>query len=380
MKKLLAVLFIFAQAAAAQDVPNCKCVYVASPTPTKTRTPTRTPTPTRTAVPTATLTPAPTLTPTPVPTVAPTATPSGAFAAAKLEWEQEMVTYGQQFCDVLVAGAGALDPLLAATYYDAEWVFWNIREYTGDAKWEACAQAAEKVYRDRYLLPNSGKIPGYWVFPHGLYLDWIKNLDFASRSALDTIAGNCAYCVSTVTAEAELKGSTLSRENAYILALYLKQEEAGQPLNPRAATLVNNALGHIDQWFVSKTAPWVRPFMVALTAQALIEYRQLHRDDRILPALILAAETMRAELWLPQYESFKYTDRVTDTGGMEPAVDLNNLIAPMYWYLGLVTGEAKYRIWGDEIFVGGRTAWISANQKQFNQNYRWIFDGLRWRL
>lgn len=374
----------------AQDVSNCKCVYINSPTPTKTRTPTRTPVASKTPTPvtTATKTPVP---PTPVPTATPT--PAGAFAAVKAQWESRMLTYGQQHCEyikTLPAGlyynpnGGPFDPYLGAVYYDGSWVFWQIFDYTGSSYWYDCAQAAEVVYRDRYARHVNGGVAGWQNFGHGLFLDWLKSPggDLVSKDTIQLLATNCAFCVSNQYNDSPstgLPGVLQSRENAYVLMAYLNQERTGTPLNPRAMQLVNNALGHVDSWFVSRTAPYVRGFMVGLTAQALIEYRELHRDDRILGALIIAGEELRASSWLPAEKCFAYTDRQTDSGGREAACDLNLLIAPLYAYLYHTTGAQKYRDWHDEAFAGAVAgAWLG-NGKQFMQSYRWSFTGLRWR-
>ena len=76
-------------------------------------------------------------------------------------WQSHMVTVGQQYCSSAIANKNAaLDPALGATYYDAARVFYQIADYTGNSSWNTCAQAAAYVYRDRYVMPNSGKVPG----------------------------------------------------------------------------------------------------------------------------------------------------------------------------------------------------------------------------
>ena len=62
-----------------------------------------------------------------------------------------------------------------------------------------------------------------------------------------------------------------------------------------------------------------------------------------------------------------------------PAPDLNLLIAPMYAWLYRQTGETKYRDQGDALFAGGvKKAYLDGG-KQFDQNYWWSFDYVRWR-
>jgi hypothetical protein len=94
-------------------------------------------------------------------------------------------------------------------------------------------------------------------------------------------------------------------------------------------------------------------------------------------------------MWLPGSRSFKYTNVNTanfpsshpayNTGGTEPAPDLNLLIAPVFGWLYHQTGETKYLTRGDEIFAGGVAQAYLSNGKQFNQNYRRSFEYLRLR-
>ena len=64
------------------------------------------------------------------------------------------------------------------------------------------------------------------------------------------------------------------------------------------------------------------------------------------------------------------------------APDLNLLVAPMYAWLYAQTGNVTYRDMADALFVGGvNGAWIAPDgpNKQYNQNYRWSFDYVKWR-
>jgi len=142
--------------------------------------------------------------------------------------------------------------------------------------------------------------------------------------------------------------------------------------------MVDQALGHIDQWFVEQSAEDWAPFMFGLTAEALIDYyHYVDQDERIVDALCLGADAIWEQAWIPEDEAFFYRADNPDAGG---APDLNLLIAPVYAWLYRQTGEEIYRDRGDQVFAGGvRGAWLDG-YKQFNQNYRWSFDYLRWRM
>jgi len=345
------------------------------PTPEPAPEPEPTPEPAPAPEPEPTPEPAPAPEPTPEPVPAPEPTPE---LAELTLWESQMVQYGQSNCSLLQNNNQSFDTRLLATYYDAQLVFYQIADYTGDSSWLDCAQAAQSIYRDQYALPANGLVPGYWNFTHGLLESYLRTGDNTSYEALRLISQNAAFAVDS-TPLSSTEHVDYSREVAYTITSYLNAELAGMERRARVYDLKAQALNHLEQWFISETAPYIRPFMVALTAQALILYDEVIGDPDILPMLELAMDRVWENMWLPNQESFMYTDRYHSTGGQEPAPDLNLLIAPVYGWLYSKTGDARHRERGDLAFAGGvRNAYL-VNGKQFNQNYRWSFSYLKWR-
>ncbi len=291
-----------------------------------------------------------------------------------------MIQYGRKHCATLSNSGASYDTKLAATYYDAQWVYYQIGDYTGDPSWYDCANAAESIYRDQYLVPSGGVIPGYWHFSHGLAEDYLRTGDEASRSALVLASKKAAYARNSTPSESTVD-VLRSREVAYTIMSYLNAELVGESRRNRLTVLIVHALGHIDQWFISKTAPYVKPFMVGLTSHALISYAEQVGDQDVVPALEAAMDWLWNNVWIPEEESFLYIDRfVIDQDPPNAAPDLNLLIAPAYAWLYHKTGKQRFLTRGDAIFSGGvRRAFISNQAKQFNQNYRWSFEYLRWR-
>lgn len=332
------------------------------PTPTPTRTQTSTPTPLNT--------------PTPIATPTPAGSPSIPLLT---EWEANMKKYGYIHCEELSPSSPLTESeRLTAVQYDAEWVFYQIAQYTHDTSWLTCAQRAEVVYRDHYVIPNNGVIPAHMNFTSGLLADYLSTGDPVSKSAVMTIATNAAYCPDYTPLSWTIDAS-MSREVAYAIRAQRDAEVLGVAHRARTDALVDQALGHMDQWFVTRTAEYVRPFLFARTAEVLIAHYELTHDPRILPAVERGARWIWNECWLPEYAAFKYTDRVVASGGTEPAPDLNLLIAPIYAWLWNQTGDPIYRDMADQIFAGGvRGAWL-VGAKQFNQNYTSSFDYVRWR-
>jgi len=310
-------------------------------------------------------------------------------------WKSQMLTFGQKACQTTAAATTA-DEKLGATYYDATRVYEQIADFTGQAAWEDCAEKAKAIYRG-YVFRNQGKVPGYWNFTTGFRMDWDRNSDALSKEAGILLSQNAAYC-SDATPLASSASAGYSREVAYCIMSYLNAEALGQPRRPRLAALANQALNHIDQWFVSKTfrAPgtfplvplaagqyYIQPFMVGLTTQALIRYWEATHDPRVQPVVKVALDWLWTRAWVSGDHAFWYENYVSDPSKPFPskpgAPDLNLLIAPAFAWMYHQTGDETYRDRGDQVFAGGvRGAWLYG-AKQFNQNYMWSFDYVKWR-
>lgn len=289
------------------------------------------------------------------------------------DWEAGMLTYGRMYCDYLAQPLG-FDELGAATYYDGERTFHQIAGYTGDPSWTECAQRAESLYRDLYVLPAGGSVPGYWNFSRGLALDYMRTGDSLSQQAAVLLSENAMFAREGTPLEASVSAD-VSREVAYAILSYLDAETVGAAPRDRLPALVDQALGHLDQWFISRTAPVVTPFMAGLTAEALITYHERTPDSRIPPAIAQATDWLWANAWMPVAEAFWENSD-------EPAVaapDLNLLIAPAYAWLYHQTGDPAYRERGDQIFEGAVKYGFIGSGKHFNQHYRWSVEYITWR-
>jgi hypothetical protein len=289
------------------------------------------------------------------------------------QWQQRMTTFGQQHANSLsgLSGNAALD----ATYYDAARVFYQIADYTRDPSWLTPAHEAATIYRDQFVMPSNGVVPGYWNFTGGLLLDYQHTGDVRSSDAITLLANNADFARDG-TPLPWTASTVQSREVAYSIMSYLNAETVGQPHRARLDALVTQAIGHLDQWFVSKTAPYLQPFMAGLTMEALIQYNTaVSGDARILPAIQSAVDSMWTHNWLPQSQSFQYVDRdLSGVGSPTPAPDLNMLIAPAYAWIYHQTGNPMYQQEADAILKGGVDGAYLQGMKQFNQNYLFAFD------
>jgi hypothetical protein len=317
-----------------------------------------------------------TVTPAPLPVVK---LPSTSFnqVAGLPQYEQQMTQYGQsQLCDEAQITAGGMWEG-NAWYYDGTRVAYQIAEYTNNDNFKTCATYPRNVYRP-YVVNNGGGIPGWRNFAKGFRLDYEHTGDEVSKQAALALV-NASYGPNGITTVG-LISEGLSREVAYAINTMLETEKLGQPRHARLAEYVDIALGHIDQWFVLGEYSRMAPFMFALTSEALIHYYEATADPRILPALKKGADWIWNHAWVASDRSFCYEYIPSAENNCSVgAPDLNLLVVPVYGWIYAQTGEASYIEKGDLIFLGGvEGAWL-AQGKQFNQNYRWSMDYLRWR-
>jgi hypothetical protein len=292
--------------------------------------------------------------------------PAAKQLASVAQWNSNMLLHGKEHCTTSELALVET----SVWYYDGERVYYQIADATGDPTWNACAQLIGHFYRS-YVLSTNGVIPGWRVFPHGQALDYQRTSDPLSLQALGELA--------TATSDFNVNfliGWPSSRETSYTLETQLQTQALGSPTNPVTNDLVDLQLGDFDQWFVSNNVSYIQPFMVALAAEALIEYWDTSHDPRIPPILQLAADQLWKRSWNSSCQCFNYYN---DDGSVSLSQDLNLLIAPLYGWVYQQTAYAGYRDQGDQIFSSGVAgAWLGGG-KQFSQNYRWSGKYLDWR-
>lgn len=338
------------------------------------------------------------------------------------EWEKDMVTYGKKWGDLISDTSVSFDERLNTVYYDGEWIYYQIADYTGNAEpWTSYARAAEKVYRDGYLKPNDYLAPGYERFPHGLYEDHIRGSD----TTLDQIAAIRDKPAFSNPAWTDLSWkwyhARYSREVAYAIHANITAEKAGLPRQEaRVQAFLKMAENHLDQWRRNDYSypstgetdhERLKPFMFGLTAHALIDFYEWERENGRDPNAYFndipgrlgefsqwmfeqARNSAGQRMWVADlggsggawnanggtgYGAFRYAD-IGTSAELLPAPDLNLLIAPAYAWLYNETGDTAFRSMADKIFSGGvmlaATHW---NGKIFDQNYRWSFKYVQWR-
>ena len=103
-------------------------------------------------------------------------------------------------------------------------------------------------------------------------------------------------------------------------------------------------------------------------------YEQVQAEQRILDTIVTALDQFWNEAWIEEDQAFVYR-----AGRTKGSADLNLLIAPAYAWAFLKTGDRRHLERGDQAFEGGVNNAFLKGAKQFNQNYLWSFDFVRWR-
>jgi len=279
-----------------------------------------------------------------------------------------------------------------------------------------------------YLFGNGGGIPGYWIMPEGVYQDG-KAGDVDSKDALFQLSERAAYAPD-LTAIVNTASATLSRETAYNVRTMLRAEMLGHahrtrmdqmieqilapvpatppPSPPPTTTVVTAKGGHFRQWLDGTyIAPpnfqvtgcinqfYIQPFMTGLSMRAVIAIFEWQKangttpDPRIYSTVKEMQEWLRKYAWDPAKKAWWYencappTTVPSDVFNTLPvkagAPDLNMLILPALGWLYSQDGDRQWIEWGDEAFDGGVKGAYLDGAKQFNQNYYWSFDYLKWR-
>jgi len=300
----------------------------------------------------------------------------------KATWEASMLEWGVIHGDALATLPEV--ELLGHIYYDMPRVMYQIADYTeAPEPWNTYAKRALVYFRDVYVLPNNGAVPGYENFTHGLRMDFERTGDVVSKDAAIRLSHEAMYAADW-TDPNYVTHHSKSREVAYAILSYINAEALGEPTRDIRARYVTQSYAYFAQWY--DTASWgewqVSPFMTAITAQALIADWEETADARCLPALTGLADWLWTAAYDPPTHAMLYQlnpDCVSE-GGLSTtgAPDLNMLIAPLYSWLWAQTGDATARDRFDELLLGQANAYL-AGGKQFDQNYWWAFAGMAWR-
>ncbi len=290
------------------------------------------------------------------------------------QWQKDMTTLGKKWCDGRAYGFGWEQDVW---YYDGTRVYYQIADYTGDPSWNACALNVARQYRD-YVISNSGKIPGWRIFPRGLRMAWERTGDDSYKQAVILLATNSPYAYA-----AGNQSDTLIRETAYVAEAYMEAERVGQPRNPKLQQAAGYLINDFQRIFVLGGYTLHQPFFDGLAAEALIDYYELTQDSRVPPAIQVMLDGDWANAYNQTTHKLAYNPDppgpTCSVGCMEYDPDLTNLLVPAYAWFWSYSNNDVYRQRSDIMFGNALDTDISYSGKIFSQNYRWSFDYVKWR-
>ena len=114
-------------------------------------------------------------------------------------WKSNMTTLGQKWAAWLDNPKNlplAFGVEQEVWYYDGGRVYYQIADYTHDPKWYKYGDQILSAYAD-YVISNHGGVPGYRIFPYGLYMGWQRTHNPKYAEALDQMVSG-SRSISTV--------------------------------------------------------------------------------------------------------------------------------------------------------------------------------------
>lgn len=334
-------------------------------------------------------------------------------------WWATLLEWADYVDDFIVAQGLGSGSALAAHYYDGELSAYRLIDHFGTNVILESLRSNMWTVWSSWLntLTPAGSTTGFRLFSHGFLRDIQANNAQKTQSLVDlnNLLANASYMNTGSCAPAVSTGDGEAREAAYCLTVFMEAAQAGITLDStqiaRRQVHFEWCIDHHNQWFNSRTAPYVSCFYVGLNARALIKYyNEVAEDSRILPLLKTAADALWAEAWKSTTGPWTYANsflyRIINTPGpdggyydstVDPFTqpDLNMLICPLYGWLWYMTGDQKWRTRGDAIFQGGipvydgsgfhqsgsylgtRSA-TNPSGKQYNQQLTWGPEYITW--
>jgi uncharacterized membrane protein YgcG len=219
------------------------------------------------------------------------------------------------------------------------------------------------------------------VYTLGLMMDYANSMgNDAQRqndyNAVVKLAENSQY--GKYGADATTADYTQNVGLAQTLLAYVDYLELGKtPPDAKYASLVNQALKHIDDFFVQQY--WMTdgipfaPWQIGMTLQALIRANSYQADSRIPGQVKLALDWLWTNAWRTSVSgSGFFADSMMNSSLADPSQNL--MLAPAYaWYYKLGQ-DTNYRDRADQVFSNGVQYAPLDVPSEFNKNYMWSFD------
>lgn len=350
------------------------------------------------------------------------------------EFESNMIRWGDYWGEWTLANPDVLGP----AYYDGQFVYYQVKDYRsaqgGDAaeleKWDRYANGAEVNYRN-YLgdRPNWNGTLGYIRFPHGFFEDFSRGGN-TTQIEMERLRDEPFYSrVFEYVRDGYGGVQVVSREMAYAIQANVYAEKAGsgrklEEGKPRLESFIAWSEGNFYSWMnnsyqANDPKPRFKPFMGGLLLHALIEFYEWEEQNGRDPnayfegthwpsieamiedflfwqyesALVHEGPFQGQKMWFTEsetgYSTFRYADK-GEGADFNPGWELGNLISPAYAWMAQryampgpgqdLDKAARLLEIGDQLFASAAARSWFGDMKFFNQNYRWGFKYIEWRV
>ena len=343
-------------------------------------------------------------------------------------WQKNMLTLGAKWADWTAKNPCQFGVETQPWYYDGARVFQQIADYTKDAKWLVTADSLLSQYEAYYtgIAKTQNIGVGWRMFPRGVYMAWLRTGDPKHKAFIDMLMHQQAYIVEGLRylrKDWPHYDATTTREAAYMLDIFVVSELMGNPRSPLLSVAVQHCVmaqltdfmtpgsasyhGQTNTGYGLSVGSYVNNFMVGLALESLIHYYEMTvsegKPDVAIPPFI---KTVLDDFWAHCVEPFSHAQYYNSdpinghksliTGKQIPehftASSLNQLVSPAFAWYWKFSGNPTYLALGDLLFAAGvngavgdasadskQGADYSFDGKQFNQNYKWSFDYVKWR-
>lgn len=363
------------------------------------------------------------------------------------QFEQDMLTYGVEVGDWQLSVStpseqelkeervnnDIIEQYQQTQYYDGLYTHLQIKNYlkknldssTANEYLENSDKYISKsleVVRDNYILLRNGVVADWRRFPKGLYFHYQETQDEDSYAAVIALRDGRTVGTGNPASHPDMAHASWMREMSYWLQAHIWGEKLDDNRDgTKVATYIEYLENHLRQIrnndFTNPSRSegnYMQAFYMGLAGIALIEWYELAGNQywptdnwQTIPEALkdvfgwmmdqgpngakvendgTSDPNIGKPFWIEDYQNsgyglfraFNQSSRSTT-----PYTDVQNLITPIYYWIGMHFNDEEFIVLGDKVFAGAvyfqSFARGSSFGKRLGQQYSQIFQGLKWR-
>ena len=338
------------------------------------------------------------------------------------EFERQMLLFGrsvgnqQQFAERPDNPTSAEEEAYQETqYYDGLQAHQEVRNYvlenelSGDrvdsymSNVEDYIAKSLEVVRDNYVLFHQGgnAVRDWRRFPKGLYFHYQDTEDQDSYDAVLLLRDGKTEGTGNPAGNSNFANASWIREMSYWLQAHTWAEKLDDSRDAgRVQKYVEYLENHLHQ---IRNGTSSQAFYMGLIGMALIEWYE-HAGNEYWPAgnwatipdaledfygwmidqgpdgaKMLSGSRAGDPFWIEDYNDSGTGMFYSSMGGSAPYTEVQNLITPIYYWIGMYRNDHEFIKLGDKVFAGAVTHSSPGSPKAFGQHVYIAVQGLRWR-